>query len=69
MTIRTEDIQALEDQIDTAGLEASMNFRLSDLIREGSTVTEQCIGNWNDAQGRTCALSAAYLAAKARHLL
>lgn len=41
---------------------------LADLIREGSTVTEQEVGGWV-SNGKACALSAAWLAAKARGIL
>ena len=40
---------------------------LWDLMREGSTVSEQAIGAWTD-DNKTCALSAAMLAARARGL-
>jgi hypothetical protein len=54
--------------LDDADLEKAMTFRLSDLIREGSMVTDQAYG-WADGADQACALTAAYLAAKARHLL
>lgn len=44
-------------------------YTLADAIREGSTVTSQALGNWTDEEGGVCALTAAYLACKARHLL
>lgn len=40
-------------------------YTLADAIREGASVTEQAHGTFGD-RGRTCALSAACLAAKAR---
>lgn len=41
-----------------------MNYRLSDAIREGSTVTEQANG-WGDGE-QACAMHAAVIAARAR---
>lgn len=42
-------------------------FTLADAIRLGSRVTDQKIGSWYDDDGSTaCALSAAYIAARAR---
>ena len=44
-------------------------YTLADAMREGSSVTDQAVGFWaNAAEGKTCALSAAYLAVKARGL-
>lgn len=51
-------------------VEKAMTYSLADAIREGSTVTEQCVGGWTSDEGnQMCALSAAVLAAKARHML
>jgi hypothetical protein len=50
-------------------LEDAMNYRLSDAIREGASVTGQAIGFWQTTQGDLCALSSAYLALKARRML
>ena len=44
------------------------SYTLADAMREGSKVTNQAIGSWTGVQGETCALSAAYLAVKARGL-
>lgn len=41
-----------------------MNYRLSDAIREGASVTEQTNG-WGDGE-KACALHAAVIAAQAR---
>lgn len=49
-------------------LEEDKPYTLADAMREGSSVTNQAIGQWTGAQGETCALSAAYLAVKARGL-
>ena len=62
-----EKIAELEESLPE--LEAAMSYKLSDAIREGCTVTEQCVGGWVDVEGNMCALSAGLLAAKARHLL
>ena len=50
-------------------LEEAMSYSLADAIREGSTVTDQMIGEWEGLDGSVCALSAAALAAKARHFI
>lgn len=50
-------------------LEASMTFSLADAIREGSSVTGQAVCAWSDNDGNVCALSAALVSLKARHLL
>lgn len=44
-----------------------MNYRLSDAIREGASVTDKAEG-WGDGQ-KACALHAAVIAAKARHYM
>jgi 5-enolpyruvylshikimate-3-phosphate synthase len=41
---------------------------LPSLIREGSTVSDQAIGDWGDGSS-ACALTAAAIAAKARNLI
>lgn len=67
-TIINEKAVELEGAL--VGLEKSMTYSLADAIREGSTVTSQCIDNWADSEtGSVCALSAALIAAKARHLI
>ena len=45
-----------------------MNYRLSDAIRGGSTVTEHCQSGWGNGD-TACALSAAVIDAKARGYL
>jgi hypothetical protein len=50
-------------------LEDAMNYRLSDAIREGALVTGQAVGHWQTTGGDLCALSSAYLALKARHMV
>ena len=54
-------------------LDESRAYTLADAMREGSEVTDQAIGTWANVKetgqrGETCALSAAYLAIKARGL-
>jgi hypothetical protein len=67
-TITTDDvIEAIE--ADLSGIEERVTQRvhLADLIRDGAKHTTQEFG-WGKGD-RACALSAAGLAAKARHLL
>jgi hypothetical protein len=42
-----------------------MNYRLSDAIREGSSVSDQAIKGWGDGES-ACALHAGLIAAKSR---
>lgn len=54
----------------TEELDPEKSYTLADAMREGSAVTNQKIGGWTDPQnGETCALSAAYLACRARGLV
>lgn len=57
----------LAEQLPT--LEAAMTYSLADAIREGSTVTGQCVNNWSNDDGEVCALSAALIAVKAHRML
>jgi hypothetical protein len=52
---------------DAASLARSAEYRLSDAMREGSKVTTQASG-WGDTD-TACALSAAAIALKARHII
>ena len=54
----------LEVEIDKTNV-----LTLSDLIRNGSRMHKQCIGNWYGEKGETCALSAALDGAKALGLV
>lgn len=54
-TKNTEEVKSLE----------RLKYRLSDAIREGSTVSGQAHG-WTDSDDNMCTLSAAVVAAKAR---
>lgn len=60
-------IAKLREELDAKPAE-DKPLTLSDLMREGSTVTDQAIGVWTRPTGETCALSAAMLAARARKL-
>ncbi len=60
-------IQVLKDRFVLEGLDDIKPYTLADAIREGSGVTDQCIGGWTNKElGETCALSAAMLAIRAR---
>lgn len=61
-------IQTLQERLDEFDPENNAPLTLADLMREGSSVTDQAIGAWTRPTGETCALSAAMLAARARGL-
>lgn len=62
-------VAELEQKIDLASLEQAASYSLADAIREGSTVTGHRIGDWTDQTGdNVCAMSAAVIALRARHL-
>jgi hypothetical protein len=67
MTLAPEKVEELAARLPQ--LEDAMNYRLSDAIREGASVTGHAVGHWQTAEGDLCALSSAYLALKARHML
>lgn len=58
-----EKVEEIRTAIDPADLDR-LNFRLSDAIREGSSVSEQAF-TWGDGEN-ACALSAAVMSAQAR---
>lgn len=58
-----------EETVDTAALEQPAVYKLSDLIRLGSMQTEQAVGTWGDGETTACALTAAYVGAKALGLI
>ena len=60
-----DEIESLLDEQLIVEQEAG-RFTLADAIREGSSVTNQCLGNWTSSKGETCALSAAALSIQAR---
>ncbi len=63
MTKTDEKVEELRGIIDASELER-LNYRLSDAIREGSSVTEGATG-WGDGE-KACALHSAVIAARAR---
>lgn len=68
-TYETIDTKAKELTDKLPELEKAMTYSLADAIREGSTVSGQCVGGWTDNDGNLCALSAALVAVKARRML
>jgi hypothetical protein len=58
-------VQQLKEQVKD---DKSRVVTLADLMREGATVSNQAIGTWVTEDNKTCALSAAMLAARARGL-
>jgi hypothetical protein len=63
-------IDELRKSIDEIGLGVmTSGYSLADAIREGASVTDQKVGGWSDTDGSVCALSGAYIAAKARGLV
>ena len=64
----TEKVEQLEETLPDLN-EKALTYSLADAIREGSTVTDQAVGAWEESDGSVCAISAAALAAKARHLI
>lgn len=61
-------IESLKSELSEIEMKVLTNYTLADAIREGSSVTEQAIGSYQEGE-KVCALSAAYLAAKARGYL
>jgi len=63
-----EKVAELSEQIknDLGGIEMNVigNYTLADAMREGSTVTDQAVG-WGTGDN-ACALSSAFISAKAR---
>lgn len=65
MTTMTEEkIAELVEQVSIVDLERG-NYRLSDAIREGATVTDKATGAWGNGK-QACAMHAAVIAAHAR---
>lgn len=60
---KVDELKGIIDATEIADLNR-MNYRLSDAIREGSSVTEQAHG-WGDGY-EACAMHAAVISAKAR---
>lgn len=61
---RADELKGIIDATEIAELDR-MNYRLSDAIREGSTVTDQAVQEWGNGV-QACALHAGVIAAKAR---
>lgn len=62
-TLTEEKVEQLRESISAIDLDR-LNYRLSDAIREGSTVTEKAEG-WGNGE-RACAMHAAVISASAR---
>lgn len=63
-------IDEMTEQLEELDFEHAMNYSLADAIREGASVTDQAHGTFVNGRGeQMCALAAAALAAKARHLI
>jgi hypothetical protein len=60
---KVDELKGIIDATEIADLDR-MNYRLSDAIREGASVTEQAY-NWGDGD-MACALHGAVIAANAR---
>lgn len=63
-----ETAEELAAEINAIELDVMTNYRLSDAIREGAKYTRQTTG-WGDGKETACALSAAFIAAKARNFI
>lgn len=60
---KVEELKGILDATEVSEIK-NMNYRLSDAIREGSSVTEQAEG-WGHGE-QACALHAAVISARAR---
>ena len=63
-----ETAEELAAEINAIELDVMTNYRLSDAIREGAKYTKQAVG-WGDGKDSACALTTAFIAAKARNFL
>jgi hypothetical protein len=63
---KVDELKGILDATEVKELDR-LNYRLSDAIREGSSVTEKATG-WGDGE-QACALHAAVISAKARGYL
>ncbi len=61
---KADELKGILDATEVKELDR-LNYRLSDAIREGSSVTSQAVGEWGDG-ANACALHAGVIAAKAR---
>lgn len=64
LSIIDQKVEEIKNTLGEIEMNVLTKYTLADAIREGSAVTEQAYG-WGDGE-RVCALSAAYLAARAR---
>jgi hypothetical protein len=63
-------VDELEKQLEELDFEHAASYSLADAMREACGVTRQFVGGWVTEDGeKMCALSAAALTAKARHML
>ena len=63
-------VEELESQLEGLDVEHAMHYSFTDAMREACGITRQMVGGWVSEDGdKMCALSAATLAAKARHLI
>jgi predicted hydrocarbon binding protein len=63
-----ETAEELASEINAIELDVLTNYRLSDAIREGSKYSKQSRG-WGDGKETACAMSAGFMAARARGFL
>lgn len=61
---KIDELKGIIDATEVRELDR-LNYRLSDAIREGSSVTEKSTGAWGNGQN-ACAMHAAVIAAHAR---
>lgn len=67
MTKTDEKVDELKGILDATEVKEldRLNFRLSDAIREGASITEQANGDWGTGE-TACALHGAVISARAR---
>lgn len=65
LALREKLTSGLEKELGEIELKVTTSYTLADAIREGAGVTGQKIGGWIE-NGESCALGAAWIAAKAR---
>ena len=65
LALREKLTTGLEAELGEIELKVTTGYTLADAIREGASVTDQKIGGWIEG-GESCALGAAWIAAKAR---
>jgi len=64
---KIDELKGILEATEVADLDR-MNYRLSDAIREGASVTGKATGSWGQGE-QACALHAAVIAASARGYL